>query len=65
MEEPTDYEKTNKYGSLDNLIPRTDYDRLVSKYPWHERRRQDAGLACLLVGGLLGLIAGFLIGLAF
>jgi hypothetical protein len=26
---------------------------------------EDAGLACLLIGGILGLITGFLIGLAF
>ena len=33
--------------------------------PQPERRRQDAGLACLLFGGLMGLGVGFLLGLIF
>jgi hypothetical protein len=54
MKTPSDYELPRDAISGGNLsIPR------------HERRRQDAGLACLLIGGILGLIAGFLIGLAF
>jgi hypothetical protein len=40
----------------------TDYPLPHAEQRGH---REDAGLACLLVGGVLGLIAGFLIGLAF
>jgi hypothetical protein len=49
------------------LIGETNKEPTDYPLPHAEQRgqREDAGLACLLIGGILGLITGFLIGLLF